>query len=162
MKRLLPLLLALVPLASCSWWAQLDRADHRQEYVQRHSLLDSGGWRLDVATLALEWKATDQRVLIFPTGPFSFHVDSGFLGEAEVLMWEDQQRHAVFDAAVSSEEAIAMVWKDSLVSVAETSTTFSQQSESKSGWKLPWWVWALGVSVLFMSAFILMKKWRIV
>lgn len=152
------LLLSMVFLGSCSWWARLDRVDSRQEFVQRHSLLDSGGWRLDVATLGLEWRAADQRVVIFPSGPFRFHVDSGFLGEADVLMVEGRQKQVVYDIAIREEEEVAVIRKDSLLMAAETSSILHHETEAESGWKLPWWVWVVLLVVVGMFVVRVLKK----
>lgn len=145
----LPLFLIL--FASCNWWGRLDRVENRQESIQRHSLLDSGGRRLDQTSFALEWMVADQRVLIYPTGPFSFHIDSGYLGEADVLMIENRRAGGSMEESVIQAENVSVMRLDSTIATVDTSSTIHQERESKSAWKLPWWVWVIllvGVGVV--------------
>lgn len=138
--------------AGCSLWKRSERSASLESRLHRYSLLDSGGWRLERSVRWLEFERADQRALILPRGLVRLHPDSGFSGEAGLVLVETaRQAAALGDESVGVERSL-MRSRDSLDSQLSHADDRWQETDVQPVWQLPWWGWGVGLMVLVAVA----------
>ena len=86
---------------------------------------------------------------IIPLGTFRLSADSGFIGEAQrvVVGQEIRQVHASASnsAAVEVGSEVATLTKSETAVIQRNTAVSDQLRKVPPQWRVPWWVWLLGV-----------------